>query len=77
MTDAVPTLDDIRATAERIKPYVLETPLVPWVAPGVARRLGASATVLMKLELLQHTGTFKARGAINNALTFAKNGKPK
>lgn len=77
MTDAVPTLADIRAAAERIKPYVLETPLVPWVAPGVTRRLGPSATVLMKLEILQHTGTFKARGAINNALTFARNGEPK
>lgn len=77
MTDAMPTLDDIRATAERIKPYVLETPLVPWVAPGIARRFGSAATVLLKLETLQYTGTFKARGAINNALTFAAKGKPK
>jgi threonine dehydratase len=48
----------IEAAYERIAPYVRETPLEPCaVAPGVA--------VLLKLEHLQCTGSFKFRGASN------------
>jgi threonine dehydratase len=77
MAELVPTLEEIRATAARIAPHVLETPLMPWRAPGVCRRLGSGAEVLLKLETLQPTGTFKARGAINNALLFARQRLPK
>ncbi len=76
MSDAVPSLADLRATAERIAPHVLRTPVVPWMGPSVARLLGPDARVHLKLELFQATGTFKARGAITTALRIADVGRP-
>ncbi len=55
MTDAV------AAAYERIRPYVRETP----VEESAALADGGSATVYLKLEHLQHTGSFKFRGACN------------
>lgn len=48
----------IRAAAERIEPYVLRTPLVPFGGTGV----------LLKTENLQPSGAFKLRGAFNTLL---------
>src|SRR5581483_2951902 len=45
------TLERIRAAAERASPHLLRTPIVPG-PPGT----------LLKLEALQHTGSFKVRG---------------
>ena len=55
------TLDDIRAAAERIAPYVHRTPVLESAALSAATdtRLG------LKAEHLQRTGAFKARGALN------------
>jgi threonine dehydratase len=50
---------DVRAARERIRPHVLETPLV--AAPLLSERCGRP--VHLKLESLQHTGSFKIRGA--------------
>lgn len=50
---------DVRAAAERVAPHVLRTPTLP--SPGLAAHLGVPVT--LKLELLQRTGSFKARGA--------------
>ncbi len=77
MHDPLPTLDEIRATAERIAPFVERTPVVPWLGPSVARLLGRDARVVMKLETFQATGTFKARGAITTALRIADRGRPR
>lgn len=52
-------IDDIRAAAERVAPYVLRTPTLP--SPGLAAHFGVPVT--LKLELLQRGGSFKARGA--------------
>src|SRR5690349_378153 len=51
--------DAILAAYERIRPFVRETPLED--ATELAPESGA--TVLLKLENLQHTGSFKFRGA--------------
>lgn len=51
---------DVLAAEARIRPYVRETPLIR------ARSLGRSA--FLKLENLQVTGSFKARGAFNKLL---------
>lgn len=61
---------DIRAAAERVAPFVLRTPTVP--SPRLAAHLGAPVT--LKLEHLQRTGSFKARGAFAKltALTEAE-----
>ncbi len=56
-----PTLDDIRAAAERIAPYVHRTP----VATCASIDAIAGASLFFKCENLQKVGAFKARGATN------------
>jgi threonine dehydratase len=51
------TRDAIRAAAKRIAPHVRRTPVIDVTLPGIAK------PVTLKLEHLQHTGSFKARGA--------------
>lgn len=58
------SLADIRAAADRLKPYVLPTPIVSGeglTGPGV----------WLKAENLQRTGSFKARGAVNAVLQLS------
>lgn len=60
------TLDDVEAAALRIRPYVRRTPLIEatqLLDPPTRNRL------FLKLESLQVTGSFKARGATNRLLT--------
>ncbi len=59
------TPDDIRLAYDRIRPHVRRTPLLK---PG-AGAFGVELAVTLKLELLQHTGSFKPRGAFNNLLS--------
>lgn len=61
-----PTLAAIEANAAALRGLIRETPVIPWDEPGIARFLGAGTRVTLKLELFQHTGTFKARGALTN-----------
>ena len=64
------TPDDIRRAAERIAPHVHRTPL--WKLPSGALGLPASAPafeVWLKLEHLQRSGSFKARGMFNRLLS--------
>lgn len=50
----------IEATYERIARYVRQTPFIAIDVDGI------TAPVTLKLECLQHTGSFKARGAFAN-----------
>jgi threonine dehydratase len=61
------TLDDIRAAAAAIAGAVLRTPTV--AAPALAELCGAAELVL-KLEMLHPTGSFKERGALNKLLSL-------
>jgi len=61
----VVTRHDIEAAAELIGSVVRYTPML---TPG-ADFFGLEAEVICKLELLQHTGSFKPRGALHRALT--------
>ncbi len=54
------TPDAIAATATRIAPYIRVTPTLRANVPGVRE------PVSFKLEFLQHTGSFKARGAFSS-----------
>ena len=56
--------EDVRAAAERIAGRVRRTPVL---------ELGeiAGVSVVAKVELLQHTGSFKPRGAFNKLLSSA------
>ncbi|MFF8669844.1 threonine/serine dehydratase [Streptomyces sp. NPDC015242] len=61
-------ISEIEATAERIAGHVVRTPTVP--SPGLSALLGAPVTA--KLELLQRTGSFKARGATAKLLSLSE-----
>ncbi|MCB0316976.1 MAG: pyridoxal-phosphate dependent enzyme, partial [Calditrichaeota bacterium] len=52
--------------AQRIRPYVRETPLLR--SAYLSRESGGE--VYLKLENLQHTGSFKLRGAFNKLLSL-------
>src|SRR5580700_4372560 len=55
----------IRATEQVIRPHIRRTPVIE--ASGIDFGLG-SFPLIFKLELLQHSGSFKARGAFANLL---------
>ncbi len=66
---APPGIGQIHAAAERIRGFVRRTPLL---AAAPAREHSELAPgLLLKLEALQVTGSFKARGAINAVLALA------
>jgi threonine dehydratase len=62
----IPALDDIVRARQRIAPLVRRTPLVRSEWLGEA----AGGEVLLKLETLQVTNSFKARGAANAVLAL-------
>jgi threonine dehydratase len=64
-TPAPVALADIHAAAERIAGRVRRTPLIP-AAP--LKQAAGSGALALKLECLQVTGSFKARGATNKLL---------
>lgn len=57
-------LPAIEATAAELAPYVRETPLWPWRDDLLAARIPPGTEAVLKLELFQHAGSFKARGAL-------------
>ncbi|WP_030541960.1 threonine/serine dehydratase [Streptomyces albus] len=61
-------ISEIEAAAERIAGHVVRTPTVD--SPGLSALLGAPVTA--KLELLQRTGSFKARGAAAKLLSLGE-----
>jgi len=60
------TLQDIREAAERIRPYIRYTPLLR--EKNMDKLLGCQA--YLKPEMLQFTGSFKPRGALNKILSM-------
>ena len=59
-----PSIDDVRAAALRIAPYVHRTPLL--TSRSLSERAGVE--VRIKCENLQRAGSFKIRGAMNALL---------
>ena len=64
------SLDDIRATRSRLGERISTTPVWQWQDDLIAARAGQETDIFVKLELLQQTGSFKARGALNNLLAL-------
>ncbi|GCF09423.1 threonine/serine dehydratase [Dictyobacter arantiisoli] len=58
---------DIENAAQRIEPYVRKTPVI-MLEQGIWQ---CPAQLALKLEFLQHAGSFKARGAFNRLLSQA------
>lgn len=72
MSDNVsPTIADIRAAHERIRPHIVRTPLLR--ADVLDEAVGGS--VFCKAECLQGTGSFKLRGALNHMLSLTEEEK--
>jgi threonine dehydratase len=63
--DGVVTRPAIEEAAHRIAPYVRRTPVLT-LEPGA---FGLRVELLLKLEFLQHAGSFKPRGALNRILS--------
>jgi threonine dehydratase len=70
VTDQLPTIQDIQAAAVRCRGRLRHTPLLR--SAVLDRRVGG--TVLLKAENLQHTGSFKLRGALNAVLSLVEQG---
>jgi threonine dehydratase len=64
---SAPGIEDVRAAARRIAPYVHRTPVA--TCTGLDRIAGAQ--LFFKCENLQKVGAFKARGATNAVLCLA------
>jgi threonine dehydratase len=63
-------LADIEAARQLLGERVRKTPVHEWTGPTVDA-LGADTRVFLKLELFQHTGSFKVRGVLVNLLMLA------
>jgi threonine dehydratase len=66
-----PTVERIRAARARLADRIVTTPLWQWRGDAVAQAAGARTQVLLKLELFQHSGSFKPRGALCSMLDLA------
>ena len=62
----LPSLADVEAAATRLAGQVRRTP----VLAVHGDEIGVPDTVVLKLELTQHSGSFKARGALNSVLSL-------
>jgi threonine dehydratase len=63
--------DDIRAATDRIAGHIRHTPVIE--VDG--RPYGVDVPLWFKLEFLQHTGSFKARGMFSRILAAAERGQ--
>ena len=66
MNEATPDIDSVRDLKARIAHQIVETPVVRCAA--LSQQMGGDVTA--KLEFLQQTGTFKARGALSVLLSL-------
>jgi threonine dehydratase len=65
---SLPTLADVEQAARLLAPYVRRTPTLP-LRPTYDRGGTLPGELWLKLECLQHTGSFKPRGAFNKLLS--------
>jgi threonine dehydratase len=70
----MPTLHDVYRAHLRIQSMICHTPLM--ASSDLSEKTGA-AQVHLKLECLQHTGSFKVRGAANKILSLSDAEKKK
>jgi threonine dehydratase len=65
VSDSHLNLEAIADCRARLGDDVATTPVHRWRGPQIAGLVGQAAQVMVKLELLQVTGSFKPRGALN------------
>jgi threonine dehydratase len=68
MSDALDaiSLENIRRCRADLGEAIVRTPVLQWRGDSCSDLTGEGTDVWLKLELFQHTGTFKARGALNS-----------
>ena len=68
-----PVLDQFHLALDRIKPFIKKTPIISSSSLNHMFNLD----IYFKLELLQKTGSFKSRGAINKIIQLSEKEKKK
>ena len=68
MTSTAPTIEAVRRLKQALGDKIVETPVVR--CASVEDRIGSGTEVWAKMEFLQQTGTFKARGALAVVLSL-------
>jgi threonine dehydratase len=71
MTESGPNIKEIRALREQLREQTIVTPVIRCRA--IEDALGNDTEVFGKLEFLQRTGTFKARGALATLFGLSEN----
>lgn len=66
----LPSLNEVKAARDRIAPYIRHTPLVPAIA--LKQSIPGCPALWLKLDCLQVTGSFKARGAVNTVKSLSE-----
>lgn len=64
---SLPTFADVEAAATRIAPYAVRTPILE----NAELNARTGGRIFLKPEMLQRTGSFKFRGAVNTVLQIA------
>src|SRR5256885_6460623 len=67
-----PTLEEIRSARQGLEGLVVETPVWRWRSDALDAAVGTDSEVLLKLELFQHAGSFKPRGALCNMRALSR-----
>ncbi len=68
-----PSLDKFHSVLKKIKPYINRTPIIS--SSSLNKKFNLD--IYFKLELMQKTGSFKTRGAINKVLKLSEEEKSK
>jgi threonine dehydratase len=66
------TLEEIEAARRRLAGLVDVTPVHELTGPAVDRAFGRATRAVLKLELLQRTGSFKPRAALLNVMALSR-----
>lgn len=72
--DASPTprLPDIYQQQKALAPWILTTPVWPLQTQTSQAVIGSQGELFFKIECWQHTGTFKARGAVTRVMSLSE-----
>lgn len=70
MTAVIPSLANLEENRDKIRPWIATTPVWHYSGDKIADLVGSGTEIFFKLELFQHTGSFKARAAVTHLLNL-------
>lgn len=71
LSDTFPTLEAIQKTRQQLGNLIIQTPVWQWQSQNTQRLFGENTEIFFKLELWQHTGSFKPRGALTSMFALS------